>query len=151
MSSTSFDGSVANSCCGWQFDERQHIALLIDWENLKIGLNNAYQVGPDPKALLSVAQGIGRVVEQRAYADWTRAYLCSDAARLYRWGVEPVYAPGGSPTGGIFKNSADFRLTIDATALALQRPEIGTYILVTGDRDLIHVVNFLRGRAQGSW
>jgi hypothetical protein len=48
-----------------------------------------------------------RVIDARAYADWTQAQLEIDAPNLYRAGIEPVYAQGryqhdGSPV----KNSA---------------------------------------------
>lgn len=121
------------------------VALFIDWENLKIGLRRAYNVVPNISSLTEAAREYGRLVQARAYGDWTDDALRDDAPGLYRAGIEPIYVPGRSAgAGATLKNSADVRLAVDAVALCGQLPQIGTFVLVTGDQDLIHALNFLR-------
>ena len=121
------------------------VALLIDWENLKWGLREHFRAAPNITSLIAAARERGRLVIARAYADWTQAQLAIDAPNLYRAGIEPVYAQGryqhdGSPV----KNSADVRLAVDTVALCSQLPHVRTYILVTGDGDLVHPLNHVR-------
>ncbi len=121
------------------------VALLIDWENLKWSLANNYRVTPNISSLVEAARDCGRLVVARAYADWTMPRLVPDAPNLYRAGIEPVYVPGRHPVGsGSLKNSADVRLAVDAVELCVRLPHVGAYLLVTGDGDLIHALNFLR-------
>lgn len=121
------------------------VALLIDWENLKWGLREHFRAAPNITSLIGAAREHGRLVIARAYADWTQSQLAIDAPNLYRAGIEPVYAQGryqhdGSPV----KNSADVRLAVDTVALCSQLPHVHTYVLVTGDGDLVHPLNHVR-------
>ncbi len=121
------------------------VALLIDWENLKWSLQNNYRETPNVSSLVEAAREYGRLVVARAYADWTMPRLVPDAPNLYRAGIEPVYVPGRHPVGATaLKNSADVRLAVDAVELCVRLPHVDTYLLVTGDGDLIHALNFLR-------
>lgn len=121
------------------------VALLIDWENLKWGLQNNFQAAPNISSLVQAAEEHGRLVLSRAYADWTHRLLRVDAPNLYRAGIEPVYVPGSDPhSGTTIKNSADIRMAVDAVALTQQMRHIGIYMLVTGDSDLLHLVHYLR-------
>jgi uncharacterized protein (TIGR00288 family) len=121
------------------------VALLIDWENLKLGLRQQYGVTPNISSLVEAAREYGRLVLARAYADWTQDQLREDAPNLYRAGIEPIYVPGRNPiSGATFKNSADIRLVVDAVEICGRLHHVGTYILVTGDADMIHGLNFLR-------
>jgi uncharacterized LabA/DUF88 family protein len=121
------------------------VALLVDWENLKWSLLNLYGVAPNISSLITAAKEYGRLVLARAYGDWTQERLREDAPNLYRAGIEPTYAPGRNPINGArLKNSADIRLVVDAVEMCGRLPHITTYILVTGDADLIHALNFLR-------
>ncbi len=118
-------------------DEYGDVALLIDWENLKWSLQKAYQVGPNISSLVEATREYGRLVLARAYAPWTNPLLAVDAQNLYRAGIEPVYVPA-------HKNSADVRIAVDAADLCRQLEHVRTIVLVTGDYDLIHVLNYLR-------
>ena len=42
------------------------------------------------------------------------------------------------------KNSVDVKMTADCIECAHTYPNIGTYVLVSGDSDFIHVINSLR-------
>ena len=113
------------------------VALLLDWENLKWSLQHRYGVAPNVSSLVEAAREYGRLVLARAYADWTMPVLRDDAPNLYRAGIDPVYVPER-------KNSADLRLVVDAVDMCGRLAHVSTYLLVTGDRDLLHALNFLR-------
>jgi|GEM_PF-1843576 len=117
---------------------RGDVALLIDFENLKWSLQNRYHIAPSLDSLMEAVGEQGRVVVARAYADWTDGRLRLDAPNLYGAGIEPVYVPGG------VRNSADVRMAVDAVDLCGRFANITTFVLVTGDQDLIHALNHLR-------
>lgn len=114
------------------------VALLIDWENLKYSLQNTFGVSANASSLMDAAGAYGRVVVARAYADWTQRQLTVDAVNLHRTGIEPVYVNAGE------KNSADVRLAVDAVDLCMRMTHISTFVVVTGDKDLIHPINYIR-------
>ena len=120
------------------------VALFIDWENLKLSLRDHFGVSPNIDSLLDAASVHGRVTLARAYADWTRPLSSVDAPNLYRAGIEPIYVPGREVDGRPLKNSADVRLAVDAVDIRGRLPHVRTFILVTGDGDLIHAVNHLQ-------
>lgn len=114
------------------------VALLIDYENLQISLKRLFNVvTPQMSLIVQEAQEHGRLVLARAYAPWTSPELAIDAENLYRQGIEPIYVPSR-------KNSADVRLAVDAVETAVGASNIATFVIVTGDGDLIHPINFLR-------
>ena len=118
------------------------VALLIDYENLQISLKRLFNVAtPQMSLIIQEAQERGRLVLARAYAPWTSPDLAIDAENLYRQGIEPIYVPSR-------KNSADVRLAVDAVETAVQAPNLTTFVIVTGDGDLIHPLNFLRQRGR---
>jgi len=77
----------------------------------------------------------GKVSVQRAYADWRRypQYIVP----LSEASVDLIFAPA---YGSSKKNATDIRMAIDAVELVFIRPEIGTFILLTGDSDFSSLV-----------
>jgi len=114
------------------------VAILIDYENLQISLKRYFKLTtPRMSLIIQEAQEHGRLVLARAYAPWTSQDLAIDAENLYRQGIDLIYVPAG-------KNSADVRIAVDAVETATRNSNIGTYVIVTGDGDLIHPLNYLR-------
>jgi hypothetical protein len=72
------------------------------------------------------------VTVQRAYADWRRypQYIVP----LSEASVDLIFAPA---YGSSKKNATDIRMAIDGMELVFTRPEIGTYILLTGRLGLL--------------
>jgi uncharacterized LabA/DUF88 family protein len=132
-------------------ERKEDVALLIDWDNLKIGLERLH-LEPNISELYEASQEYGRVVVARAYADWLEGGVAKDPPALYQAGVTPVYVPKrryvergpGGKQGVTIKNSVDVRMATDATTLCHTNPNVETYVLVTGDQDFLHVVNALR-------
>ncbi|MEX0908564.1 MAG: NYN domain-containing protein, partial [Gemmatimonadaceae bacterium] len=77
----------------------------------------------------------GKVSVQRAYADWRRypQYIVP----LAEASIDLIFAPA---YGSSKKNATDIRLAIDALELVFTRPEIGTFILLSGDSDFSSLV-----------
>ena len=137
------------------------VALFIDWENFKISLA-AGNRSPNLSSLKEEVSNQGRVVVAKAYADWvTRApelrgasQFINDPPSLYAAGIEPVFVPTRIPStqastaNGMrtyrVKNSVDVKMTADCIECAHSYPNIGTFVLVSGDSDFLHVVNALR-------
>ena len=118
--------------------------LFIDWENLKWSLRDVGRV-PNISSLLDAARERGRVVVARAYADWQQGGHHLDPPNLYRAGISPVYVPSrmGSESR-IMKNSADVKLAVDTIDYANTFRHIRTFVIVSGDADLVHLATYLR-------
>ncbi|MGA7980087.1 MAG: NYN domain-containing protein [Chromatiaceae bacterium] len=124
------------------------MALLIDFENLVRGL--AGSAGKDrvadilePGFLFNLAEEYGRVVVARAYADWRMGDVNQFQYELYNLGVDLIHVLAKRQ-----KNAVDVKLAVDAIEMSWELPAVTTYVLVTGDRDFIHVLKALRRRCK---
>ena len=108
-------------------------ALLIDFDNVTMGIRS--DLSKELKALLSSDVIRGKVTVQRAYADWRRypQYIVP----LSKSSIDLIFAPA---YGTNKKNATDIRMAIDGMELVFTRPEIGTFILLTGDSDFSSLV-----------
>ncbi|MDX1428839.1 MAG: NYN domain-containing protein, partial [Rhodothermales bacterium] len=113
-------------------DEAQ-AALLIDFDNVTMGIRS--NLGAELRALLKSDVIRGNIAVQRAYADWRRypQYIVP----LSEASIDLIFAPA---YGSSKKNATDIRLAIDALELVFTRPEIQTYILMSGDSDFSSLV-----------
>ncbi len=108
-------------------------ALLIDFDNVTMGIRSDLQ--SELKNLLASDIIKGKVQLRRAYADWRR--YPQYVAPLAESSIDMIMAPA---YGSSKKNATDIRLAIDALELVFTRPEIGTYILLSGDSDFSTLV-----------
>ena len=124
------------------------VGLFIDLENIRYSFLNVYQIEPNVASFIEKAKRHGRVSVAMAYADfnehpqWVRRGL--DVAgitardvpvrRFVRDGQERV------------KSSADLHMLMDIMETALDRPQVSTYILMTGDSDYIRVITWIKNR-----
>ena len=108
-------------------------ALLIDFDNVTMGMRS--DLSKELKNLLNSDVIKGKVAVQRAYADWRRypQYIVP----LSEASIDLIFAPA---YGSSKKNATDIRMAIDALELIFIRPEIGTFILLTGDSDFSSLV-----------
>lgn len=124
------------------------VAVFIDFENIYISTREKYGTNPNFEYIMERCSDYGRVVISRAYADWYQFSRITNA--LYANGIEPRYVPtyyyghDNETNGEAIKNSADIHLVIDAMHTLYGNPNIQTYILITGDRDFIPLVNSIR-------
>jgi uncharacterized protein (TIGR00288 family) len=110
-----------------------HAALLIDFDNVTLGIRS--DLTKELRTLLNSDIIRGKVAVQRAYADWRRypQYIVP----LSESSIDLIFAPA---FGTNKKNATDIRLAVDATELVFTRPEIGTFILLSGDSDFSSLV-----------
>lgn len=101
-------------------------AVFFDFENIVLGVKDKF----DTTRVLEHLNGRGDVHIRRAYADWG-AYkrYQSDLLEL---GVEMVFLP----TYGVRdKNRTDTAVCVDAMEILFTRPNVETYVIVSGDSD----------------
>ncbi len=110
-----------------------HAALLIDFDNVTLGIQK--DLTKELRTLLNSDIIKGKVAVQRAYADWRRypQYIVP----LSESSIDLIFAPA---FGSSKKNATEIRLAIDAIELVFTRPEIGTFILLSGDSDFSTMV-----------
>ena len=125
--------AALNAVAGGPIHHHPNAALLIDFDNVTMGIRSDLQT--ELRNLLSSAIVKGKVAVQRAYADWRRypQYIVP----MYESSIDLIYAPA---YGSAKKNATDIRLAIDALELVFTRPEIGTFILLSGDSDFSSLV-----------
>ena len=113
--------------------EAPNAALLIDFDNVTMGMRS--DLAKELKNLLDSDIIKGKVTVQRAYADWRRypQYIVP----LSEASIDLIFAPA---YGSSKKNATDIRMAIDGMELVFIRPEIGTFILLTGDSDFSSLV-----------
>jgi uncharacterized protein (TIGR00288 family) len=112
-------------------------ALLIDFDNVTMGIRSELQT--ELKNLLSSDIVKGKVSVQRAYADWRR--YPQYVVPLAEASIDMIMA---TAYGSAKKNATDIRLAVDAIELVFTRPEIGTFILLSGDSDFASLVTKLK-------
>jgi uncharacterized protein (TIGR00288 family) len=128
--------------------ERGDVAVFIDFENIYISVRNRYDANPNFESIMELCQRYGRVTVARAYADWYRYPRVTNA--LYANAIEPMYVPtyyydrDEGRVGRAIKNSVDMHLCIDMMKTLYMYGSIATYVLVTGDRDFIPLINAVR-------
>lgn len=120
-----------------------HVCLLIDFENLVLGLQ---QMVPgdlidelDVSLLFRIAEEHGQVALANAYADWRNSKFNQFQLDLDRQGIELVHVLGRG-----YKNAVDVKLAVDAIETLWTLPHIQTFVVVSGDRDFIHILKTLR-------
>jgi uncharacterized protein (TIGR00288 family) len=112
-------------------------ALLIDFDNVTLGVHS--DLGRELKALINSEVFRGKIAVRRAYADWRR--YPSYVVPLTEASIDLIFAPA---YGSSKKNTTDLRMSADAIELAFTRPEIDTFILLTGDSDFSSTVMKLK-------
>lgn len=130
-----------------------HSILLIDYQNLYYYLKGRFDDANPGEHLADFLQNVrgyfadegNPVAVARAYADFSGL---DDHTRhvqraLYLLGVEPVFVPST-----MHRNTTDLQVCIDALDLHVQRPELNTVVIVSGDRDYIPLIQALQQRGK---
>ncbi|HZY66380.1 MAG TPA: NYN domain-containing protein [Rubrobacteraceae bacterium] len=128
----------------------EDLAIFIDWENIYISTVSEYNSKPNVSAILEKAREYGRIVSATAYADWTEGDFRQAPPTLYSNGITPKYIsaryfPGGKASKRR-TNSIDVMLAVECADFMHKHPQVGTYVLVTGDGDFIPLVSLLRSQ-----
>lgn len=124
------------------------VAVFVDFENIYISIRNKYGEQPNFDSIRDKCAEYGRVTIARAYADWYRYPRVTNA--LYANSIEPMYVPTyyydreEGRIGRAIKNSVDIHMCIDCMKTLYTHPNIDTYVIITGDRDFIPLINAIR-------
>ena len=117
----------------------EQVAVFIDFENIVISAEQNYghcQLG----RIMEAAERWGRCIIRRAYGDWTRFEKYKHDLIAHSMDLVQLFHYGGQRQ----KNAADIQMVVDVLETALTQPEIGTYVLVSGDSDFSAVARKLR-------
>ena len=117
---------------------RQKIALLIDFDNVILGIEDP---GFDVEIVVNALRERGLIVLGRAYGDWYRHNR--HRRRLMEQGIDLIETPVFGP---IIKNSADMHMALDAFEIAHTQPHIDTFCIVSGDSDFLPLIKRLQSR-----
>lgn len=125
------------------------VALFVDWESFKWQMQHAHDTPPDVALLIDAADEYGTRGAARAYANWKAEPMKEDASAFQKKGVRALHVPGrvaddDTPP----QNSADVRLAAEAVDLCHTQPHLSTFVLVSGDGDLIHTANILKSHGR---
>ena len=130
----------------------QFAAIFLDFENIYYFLSKEFMDPPNLNdAILELVRNLRHHLGDEFGLDCIISNAYADFERL-----------GSTPQGGLFlmgvdtknvmgtehKNAADMRLCIDALEVLYTRPEIQSFVLVTGDRDYIPLIQHLRRKAR---
>ncbi len=129
-------------------------AVLIDYQNLYYYLKNRMEGHQSPgEHILDMLDALRERLSEdgtpvavgRAYADFSGL---DDHARhvqraLYLLGIDPRFVPST-----MHRNTTDLQICIDALDFVDERPDIGTVVLVSGDRDYVPLVQALQRRGR---
>ncbi len=110
---------------GSSFSSEQTGLLLVDAENMN-----------PPEALEDFLQTIGRypIRYRLAFGNWCK--LGRRDQELYQRGYQMVHVPSG-------KNSADIKMSLDASLISLRNPSIREVFICSTDLDLLHLGHVL--------
>lgn len=123
--------------------QNQEVALFVDFDNIRYGFLNTYDCEPEPLELMEAVQEYGRVVAATAYADFTE-HPTHFRRSMEVAGIFPRDVPKrktGSP-----KSSAAMVMLMDIIDCLLDRPDVETYVVMTGNSDFMRVVARARHR-----
>jgi uncharacterized LabA/DUF88 family protein len=120
-------------------EERQKLAVFIDFDNIQIGVKDTLGKEFDVSVVLEALKERGEVVTKVAYGDWHRA---GDQSRQMTQHAVQMVQRNPTPRGD--KNGADINLALDALEMAFTRHHISTFAIVGGDSDFIALVEKLK-------
>ncbi|HZS91097.1 MAG TPA: NYN domain-containing protein [Chloroflexota bacterium] len=121
------------------------VALFIDFENIRYSMLNNYGQEPDPHKLIAKARKYGTVPVAFAYADFSK-HPDQYKRRFEAAGISRIDVPLRVLPGGKEKSSADLIMLLDIVDTVLDRPQIATFVLMTGDGDFVRISARLKNR-----
>ena len=125
------------------------VAAFVDFENIRYSTINFSGREPDPLMWRDKALEYGLMAVARAYADFDQ-HPEQIRNRLDVAGFESQHYPAKKTFDHTGREKivsrSDLNFALDIVNTALVRPDIGTFLLFTGDKDFIRVVTTLRNR-----
>lgn len=127
---------------------KNDVAVYIDYENLYISLRSTVRKNPDFDVILEKCREWGRITIARAYSDWSE-FARVVTGQMFSSGIEPIYVPtrkfyDAKTRSQATKNAVDIHIAIDIVKDVLLTKNIDTFVLVSGDRDFVPLINVIR-------
>ncbi len=113
------------------------IAVFIDFENVALWAEQEF-IDFELTPLMEYLQSRGPVVIKRVYGDWSRFSHYREDLMNNSVDLVQIYSVRAG------KNRADIRMALDAMETAITRPQIQTFVIVSGDSDFGPLVTKLR-------
>jgi hypothetical protein len=119
---------------------RRRVALYIDLSNM---------CESDIDWLVRCVLRHGKLATARAYANFANhGFLESAAVKLFLKDVELIHCPGWQNGSGEWKACPDETMMVDILQTLANRPDIGRYIVCTGDGHFVPVLKRIRAAAR---
>jgi uncharacterized protein (TIGR00288 family) len=119
--------------------ERQNIAVFVDYDNIEIGVKSTLRREFAVSLCLDALKERGDIVAKFAYANWSRQ---EGAVRQMAENAVQMVQRLPSPRGD--KNGADINLALDALEMAFTHKNVNAFAIISGDSDFIPLVNKLK-------
>jgi uncharacterized protein (TIGR00288 family) len=113
------------------------LAVFIDFENIALWAEQEF-LDFELTSLVEYLQARGNVALIRAYGDWSRFSRYREDLMHNTVDLIQIFSVRAG------KNRADIRMALDALETAIQRPQIDTFVIVSGDSDFGPLVVKLR-------
>jgi uncharacterized LabA/DUF88 family protein len=114
-------------------------AVLLDLANFAIGLERTGRPLDAGRLVDALKREKGELVLRQAYGDFDRYAALGTALRERGFGLSHL----PRLTKGSEKNHADIQMVVDAMRVAFTSPHIDSYVLLSGDSDLLPLVQEL--------
>ncbi|MHA1769703.1 MAG: NYN domain-containing protein [Candidatus Thorarchaeota archaeon] len=119
-------------------DQSEKVAVFWDYENARVWAEGI-QI-PLAERVLNLVERYGQARILKVYSKWGGSEAISRG--LFSMGFRQEHVPMGK------KNSVDVMIAVDCIATCWEHPEIGVYVIVSGDKDYISMVNYLKAHGR---
>jgi uncharacterized protein (TIGR00288 family) len=120
------------------------VAVFLDLDNVVIGateVNLAFDINLVLEHVTKLTNG--RIVLRRAYGDWQQHQTVIKELATAGFELQSIVR-----LSHMSKNLADMQMVVDAMETLIDGHNFTTYVLITGDRDFVPVVQALRKRGK---
>jgi uncharacterized protein (TIGR00288 family) len=124
-------------------DPNATMAVYLDLENIALGALDAHYPTFNIQKVLERLLLKGHIVVKKAYCDFDRYKTFK--RDLHEAAFELIEIPLVRQSG---KNSADFRMVVDALDLCYTKGHVDTFVIISGDSDFSPLVSKLRENAK---
>ena len=120
------------------------VAIFLDLDNIVIGAIEA-NLTFDINLILEAIRGKtnGRIVLRRAYGDWRQRENLTKELATAGFELQSTIR-----LNSMSKNLADMQMVVDSMGTLVDGQSFSTYVLITGDRDFVPLVQGLRKRGK---
>ena len=113
------------------------LAIFMDFENIALWAEQEF-LDFELTPLISYLQQRGSIAIMRAYGDWSRFSRYREDLMNNAVDLLQIFSVRAG------KNRADIRMALDALEVAIQRAQIDTFVIISGDSDFGPLVTKLR-------